>query len=338
MRNEYNETINEYFDIHDRETRKVLLSINEQEQNTVLLSLTGKLYSMIVDKVTDIDFGDIPDTKGDVTMLESYTKLVDCITTITEILKEYKQPLETIDTIRAALDNLENDKAIYKKGFMADIEIVQTTYNTMVLAIINSISYLIACTIDFIKYGNSTYKISVDKMGLARTKDSLVYECLVKFNAACKHGQIEAAFKPLIRNKVKSVIGISFAAIAPVFAVCAILLSILPFLRELTYGLFALRLRISRYLDLQADLLEMNAQMLKNNEVSSVEDRNKVAQRQTAIAHRFRSMAEKLVVKTKESEKESTKMIKDDSKKMKINDVVDQLPDSIGAQYDNTLF
>ena len=78
--------------------------------------------------------------------------------------------------------------------------------------------------------------------------------------------------------------------------------------------------------------------MLKNNEVSSVEDRNKVAQRQTAIAHRFRSMAEKLVVKTKESEKESTKMIKDDSKKMKINDVVDQLPDSIGAQYDNTLF
>ena len=36
--------------------------INEAEQNTVILSLTGKLYKMIVDKADDIDFGQIPKT------------------------------------------------------------------------------------------------------------------------------------------------------------------------------------------------------------------------------------------------------------------------------------
>ena len=338
MRACYKDVITEYFDIHDRETRKILLSINEEEQNAILMSLTSKLYGMIVDKVTDIDYGDIPESEGDITMLESYTKIIECIKVITELLHEYKQPTDSIDTIRAALDNLENDKAIYKKGFMAKIDIIMTTYNTTALAIVNSLSYMIACCVEFIKDGHAGYKIVMDRAGIARTKDSLIYMSLVQFNNACREGQIEAAFKPLIKAKVRNFVGFTLATLATGMAIAAILMNILPIIREMVYLFFSMNTRISRYFDIQADLLEMNVQLIKNNEVDTVEDKKVVIQRQQAIAARFRKAAEFFAVKTKESDKKATQLIKKDSNDMKVNDVVDQVPDSVGTMYGNSLF
>ena len=333
MRAYANDAFCEYMDIHDSETRKQLLAMSEADQNSVLLSLTGKLYEMIIDKTTDIDFGDIPETKGDITRLESYNKIMDSIDTLTQILQQFHQPTDTIDNIRAALDNLENDKDLYKKGFQAHINIIETTYNTIALSIVSSLSYMIAVTVDFVKnpgHGN-TYRASFDKAGIARTKDSLVYSNIVSFNQACKEGQIRSAFNPLIKNKVKNLFGVSLGAIATGMAVAAILVNILPIIRELTYFYYASNTRISQYFDLQADLLEMNAQLIKSCEVDTEDERKVVAARQLAIAGRFRKVAEFFMVKTKEADKNATKMMKQDTKLYKLNDVVDQAPDSIAS-------
>ena len=48
---DYNQILKEYFDITDTKTRKIMLAINEADQNAVLSSLTAKLYEHIVDKV-----------------------------------------------------------------------------------------------------------------------------------------------------------------------------------------------------------------------------------------------------------------------------------------------
>nr|DAS08497.1 MAG TPA: hypothetical protein [Caudoviricetes sp.] len=333
MREQIKLALCEYMDIHDSETRKQILALDEADQTSVLLSLTSKLYTMIIDKVTDIDFGDIPESKGDVTMLESYEKMVDVIDTLTGILEQYRQPTDTIDVIRAALDNLENDKQLYKRGFQAKIDIVITTYNTMVLSIINSLSYMIAVTIEFIKNpGNGNgFKVILDKSGIARTRDSLVYANLVRFNKACNDGDIEKAFNPLIKAKARGLIGASLGTIATGIAVAAILVNILPIIRELTYFFFAINTRISQYFDLQADLLEMNAQMIKNNEVHTVEDKKLVVSRQLSIAGRFRKIAEFFTVKTKEADRDADKDLKSDIKAYKVNDVMDQAPDSIAS-------
>ena len=333
MREQIKLALCEYMDIHDSETRKQILALDEADQTSVLLSLTSKLYTMIIDKVTDIDFGDIPESKGDVTMLESYEKMVDVIDTLTGILEQYRQPTDTIDVIRAVLDNLENDKQLYKRGFQAKIDIVITTYNTMVLSIINSLSYMIAVTIEFIKNpGNGNgFKVTLDKSGIARTRDSLVYANLVRFNKACNNGDIEKAFNPLIKAKARGLIGASLGTIATGIAVAAILVNILPIIRELTYFFFAINTRISQYFDLQADLLEMNAQMIKNNEVHTVEDKKLVVSRQLSIAGRFRKIAEFFTVKTKEADRDADKDLKSDIKAYKVNDVMDQAPDSIAS-------
>lgn len=334
MQQHFIDVINEYYDMTDRDTRNYLLALDESGQNTMLLTLTSKLYNMIIDKTTEIDFGNIPHTKGDITLLESYDKLLDCIQVLTDILREFKQPTDSIDAIRAALDNLEAQKDIYKKGFLLKIDIIMTTYNAIALAIVNSISYMIACTVEFIKNsGNADYKITLDKAGVARTKDSLVYSCLVQYNTASREGQIDAAFKPLIKSRAKN-FATSLVVISTGMAVAAVLLNILPILRELVYFFFSINTRISQYFDLQADLLEMNVQLLKSGEVNSNTDRKVVVERQEAIARRFRKLAEFFAVHTKQADKKATNLIKQDNNDNSVNDTVDT-----GNQtYGNTLF
>ena len=65
----------EHFDIDDTNTRKTLLSIDEADQNRVLDSLTSKLYQSIMDKVYDIDFNGVEETKGDITKLQNYEEM-----------------------------------------------------------------------------------------------------------------------------------------------------------------------------------------------------------------------------------------------------------------------
>ena len=336
MRAYYKDVISEYFDISDRNTRTILLSLDEADQNNLLLSLTSKLYNIILDHTTDIDFGEIPKTNGDIKALKEYPKMRECLDVMEGILKEYRQPLETVDTI----DFIENDKGIYTKGFMIKSDIIMVTYNTMVLSIVNSISYLIACTVEYIKTtGSSEFKIVFDKAGLSRTKDSLVYDNLVAFNKACAEGQIESAFRSLIQHKVRSfaVSTSTLAGIATMMAVCSILLNILPIIRELTYFFFAIRTRISQYFDLQADLLEMNIQGIEADEVQTIDDKKMVIKKQSFLAQKFRKIAEFFMVNTNTADKKATKMQKEDNKDMDINDVVDSKPDSANT-YGNTLF
>jgi len=56
----YNQIIKEYFDYKDRETRQILLSLNESDQDKYMMALAGKLYNAIIEKVDDIDYGRIP--------------------------------------------------------------------------------------------------------------------------------------------------------------------------------------------------------------------------------------------------------------------------------------
>ena len=85
---EFNEACN-HFDTYDKLTRSVLLAVNEADQNVIMYSLSNRLYKHIVDKVDDIDFGTISMSRGDITKIDGYANLEDCIKIITEILQNY---------------------------------------------------------------------------------------------------------------------------------------------------------------------------------------------------------------------------------------------------------
>lgn len=327
----------EYMDMDDYHTARCVYALNEAQENALLLDLTNKLYRMIVDKVDDVEFGEIPSSRGDITRLKSYQQILDCIDVLRGIFKQYHEDLEPVDVIGNAVSNLENHRDLFRQCFAAKIDLGIIMYNSMTLAVINGLSYMIAVCIEYIKDPKkSGMKVALNKAGITKVKECLVYENLIKFNDSCAKGDVRNALTPMIRMRAKNFIGglaLGFKA-ALIFG--GVLIAIIPMLKDLVYFFFALRSRMSTYLNVQADLLEMNARELENSDIETVDDKDKVIKRQLSIAKLFHQTADKIAVDVKQSESQANRELKQDSERYKIDDV-DPNPEP-SSDEDDSLF
>lgn len=338
---QFMKVIVEYMDYTDIETNRRLMSLDEEEQNTVLLSLTKKFYEMIVGKVDQVDFGEIPHTKGDITKLSKYNNMVKCTELMAEIFQQYRQDPEPVKVINTAIDNVIVHRDLFVASFANKIELGIYMYNSITLGIINALSYMIAVCIEYVKDPkNDGMKIVMDKTGIGKVKDHLVYENLIKFNDACRKGDVENALRPLIRSRAKGFIGTAIFGVKVAVVLGGVLLALIPLLRDLVYFFFAARARVSSYFDLQAELLEMNAQEIKDNpDIKTEDDRKAVIRRQLKIAEVFRKLADMIAVDSKTSERNATNNIKSDSRSYKIDEVeTNPVPSPSGGTVDGPLF
>lgn len=314
--------INEYMDIHDPHTNRILVNLDEAEQNTLLLSLTDRLYKMIVGKIDDVEFGDIPNSKGDITHISKYNQIKECIEILKGIFEQYREDITPIMVIDNALSNIENNSDLFKQCFAVKVNFGIYLYNTLALSVVNGLSYMIAVCIEYIKDPKANgMKIVLDKTGVAKVKDHLVYENLEKFNDSCRQGDLENALRPMIKAKSKG-FAISLLGIKTALVVGGVLLALIPIVRDLIYFFYATRARISTYFDIQADLIEMNANELKNNpDYKTEDDKATVIRRQLAVARLFHKVADTIAVEAKVSERKATQEIKQDTKRYKIDEV-----------------
>ena len=329
LRNEdYMSIINEHFDITDTVTRKTVLSINEADKNQMLIALTSKLYDHIVDKVDDIDFGEIPMTKGDITKLSNYDDMLDCLQVIKDLLIEYRQSIDSVDTISAAIENVKKRKDLFEKGFRYKVELPIIMYSTIVLSIISSTSLLISSSIEFIKAPNQdTFDLMIDKVGLGKTKESLLFKDLAKFNKACSSGQLDSTLEYVIKNNIKNFTGAEPIILSGV-GVVMLVGTIIPLLRELIFFFYYSRTQLADYLEIQAELLDISAYNLEHNENMEKEERMSIAKKQSTIADKLRKIASKVEVKLKKAEKDTSVEISSSNRKYKVKDVMEELPDS----------
>lgn len=192
-----------YFDESDNETRSILLSINEADQNMVMQTLASKFYSYIIQKVDKIDFGNIPLSRGDIRKVEKYDQLQECLSILGQILQNYKQPVEDIDTINIAVQNLIDRVDLFTRAYRLNIEMPIVAYNTIALSVYSGVSLLISSHIEFIKMGdNAGYKIAVDTASKVQTKNRLLFDNLKKFNNMCAKGEFDKTMDYIMKNTV----------------------------------------------------------------------------------------------------------------------------------------
>ena len=329
LRSQYNEFVKEYFDITDRETRKVLVTINEADQNQVMGSLATKLYDAIVKKVTDIDFGQIPQSRGDITKIPNYLDMVECLTTIRDMMVASKQSTQTADTIFLAIENMKKYQKIWEKGYVLDNEMAIVFYNTIALSIVSAISLLTSATVEFVKNPQSdVIDLELAKVANHKTKDNLLFKNLDKFNKACRKGDIEKIFNEVLKAqrqlKEETIVKENIAAILFTGAmVLGLLSTVIPILHQLTNALYCLRQNVAEY------LAGLNAEKVQYNRAKTPEQKKKIIARQHKIADHFKKWSNKLMIKANKADVEANKKIKEEnSNKSKIGDVVDEMPDS----------
>ena len=329
---EFEKVMHEYFDITDADTRRILLAVNEADQDKIMVSLTSKLYDAIMDKVEDIDYGEIPESKGDITKVPNIDKVLDCLTTMRDLLIEYKQPTEPVDTVMAAYNNMLDRKDTFQKAFRYKIELPMVMYNTMVLSIIAATSFLITTTIAFVKLPTSdSFNTTLDKVAMTKSKQHLIFTNLKNFNNSCCSGELDRCLEYVIRNNLKNLTGVEFGVIAGGIAIVGLLFSIIPIMRELVFFGYYTKIRVSEYFDAQATLLQMNAANIEANKTLDKTEKDKIIKKQAKWADFFRSIANKLAIKCKSAEVEATKEIVSKNKKYTADEVVETMPDSAGS-------
>lgn len=332
------EAFTEHFDLKDPMTRKAVIHMNEADQTSVLTALTSKLYDNIVSKVDDIDYGDIPNTKGDIDKLSNISKLTECIDLLRNILKEFKQDTSPVEEISVALSNVRSRKTLFERAFRMDVELPIIVYNNITLSIIESVSFMIASSIEFMKTPNrDSFQVTLDKVAYAKTKNNLLYKNLKKFNNSCKSGEFDKAIEHVLKNRVNHISegAVSVAAgITVVGAALLIILNIIPILREIVFFFYYTRMRVSDFFDIQADLLQMNAHNLESSLSHDEKQKERIISKQLKIVELFRKIANKISFTGRKAEVETEKEIANSSTKMKINDISgSELPDSVSALF-----
>ena len=321
----------EHMDLSDRETVKILSTINEADQNQVLYNLCGKLYEKLIDKVDDIDFGEIPSTKGDITKLSNYTNMMECVDILKDLLKEFKESTSTILEIERAINNIKKRKELFEKGFRYNVELPIVIYSTMTLSVISSISFLISSCVEYIKMPNKeSFEVVIDRVALVKSKDNLLFKNLARFNEACVKGQIDSSINEVMKGMEKGFVG-EYGFLIGGVALVVLITCIIPLLRELIFFFYYSRTRVSDYFEVQANLLQMNIYNLESNQEVDKDKKVKIMTKQSKLVERFRKISNFFAVKAKESENKTDRDIAHDNTKYKTDDVLDSMPDSSGT-------
>lgn len=328
--------VSEHFNIFDANTRKILLNLNEaDDRNMVLSSLSARLYNIIVDKSTEIDYGDIPKSRGDITRIPNFVNIVDCLNTIRGLLVEFKEDTAPVDEILKAIDNLKDSRALWEKAYVYNSSVPIIFYETMALAIVSSTSLLISTSIDYIKEPTEKdYSITLDKVSYHKNKNALLFRNLKKFNTAYKNGDIKKTIEPMLKVKdnVKEAVDIvnEFSASAIIAAVitagvvASLIGLIIPILHELVAFFFCTKQSISDYFDIQSNLLALNAERVKLDYTKTESERDKIYNKQMKLVEKLKKISNKLAVKLKSGEKNGEIMYKKESStKYKIDDLMD---------------
>lgn len=328
----FDQVINECFDITDNKTRKTLLSLNEANQDKVLMSLSNKLYGFIIDKVADIDYGEIPSSKGDITKIPNYLDMVECLNTIRELIIEYKQDTTSVDTVLTAIDNIKNTKDLWDRAYGVKCEMAMTIYNTYALSCVAATSLLITASIEFVKDpSTSTFNAAIDRTGVAKSKDKLLLKSLKSLNDSCKKQELQKSVDWMIKSQksLKEFTMITQESIAGILAGIAISATviacipriILPAIYQAVSFLYEMRQSVADYFAIQSQIVRMNAENLQYNSAKSPEQIKKIVDRQKKIADDFAKISNKLSIKINSSNKNATKDSDATLSKKKIDDL-----------------
>lgn len=197
------ELLREYMDYSDISTVKQLSLLSEANQNQFLVSLTSKLYDKIQEKATKIDFSSVEMSRGDITKIQNYVSMMECLQLIRRILLEYKQDPFAVDTVLEADKNLRERVRTFKKAFAIGSSLPILIYNTTALSLVEATSFLISVCVEYVKDpAMETVQMAIDTAAYNKTRQNLLFTTLTDFNKSCQDKSLDNAINLVMSQAV----------------------------------------------------------------------------------------------------------------------------------------
>ena len=270
------------------EDKKYMKSMSKDDINQINGTLLQNLYKSVIDR-KNIDFGDIPDSAGDIEKMKYYANTVECLNTLEELYRQHNIEEPTLVTIRTAISNMKKYRPQFQDGFRRKHDFIMLTYNSLAMSIIDATSFLIASFMDYVVSPNNAYAVGKNANN---SRGRVVTSSLEKFNSMSNNNQFGDALEYMLMEQRKNFAG---ETVVVTGAIIMILLSIVPIIRELIFFYYHSRVRLSDYLNMQADFLEMNKLAVQASEKSPTE-RKAIIKKQDDVIKKLRRKADKLQI------------------------------------------
>lgn len=273
----------------EREIEAVL----EDAQSPVTNEYITKLYDSVISK-SHVDFGTIPDSKGNIVEYSGYTNMIQVLENIMGLASVEKsdEVIQYVNIINKSIENMRVLSPIYRKGFIARNEYLMLEYNIITYTIIQSVS---AILYQFVDWAKSPAQGGMP-VALKNTKyrANLFYiESLQKFNMVNKNMQYAKYLESMLQNGRNNFTGVEAVGLATVVAIA---LSIIPLLRELVYRYYNMRTNLSDCLAQQAYFLELNRSAVEANSDFNQNKKQMILVKQEKIRNMCIRISDKLRV------------------------------------------
>ena len=318
----------------NRESRKFLMNLDEASTNVALDNAVSKMYEFAVTKYNKLDLETIPDSKGDIIKFTGYKIMTETLDSLDRCFKvSNATSFPDLVTVQTALRYLERNKMEFSKGFISNNSMIIMIYNSLTYGIVASINLLIAEWVDYSKLPNNVSKIIRSNKTEKSVKDQyLLLKGIEDFNKACEKGTMGKFLVQANKNKDKFIGVLGSALAMTTIAILGTAIFIVPFIREVIFSVYNIRMKLSQYLEDQANFIKINAETLNNVSDLPALERKRVKEKQLEASKKLQKLADKIVVKFDDADKKSKKEI---SKKLNVNDIRDNLDTTIGEPTDS---
>lgn len=287
-------------------------ALTEAEQAVVNDRMVGSLYQSILNK-KDIDFDNIPYSKGDIKRVPGYDNMIGTLETLRGLANKFGMTIPELNVIEDAIVNIRTQKNVFERGYALNNEFLKMYYNSLVYACIESTSLVLASYVEYVKtLNNIEFQLRKGK----GVYGNLCITNLDKFNNSIKDGSFRQFIDSLLNRDKEQFIGkaVSFAKKAIKFA------TFIPLARQLIYYFYESRMNIAESLEQQREFLEMNRIRVESSSMD-VQKRNKVLRKQQATADKLQRWAEKIKVNNQLAEKKANDELRNDNKGYTLNSV-----------------
>lgn len=267
-----------------------------------------RLYQTTLDRKA-CDFGDIPDSKGDIDKVKYMKSTKECLQVLDELFTMNHIPKDDLTTINSAISNIESRKLSFEYGFKASQDFSIILYNTVVMAIIDGTSMLVASYMDYIVGPTDTGYVQNRKFD--KQRGSVVMQNLEHFNKSCANGDVDQVLRYVGQEAKENFTGTG--AILVGAAVVVALSAVVPISRQLIYWFYRGTNSLSEYMAVQAQFLEMHRLAVENSKAHTPKEKQNIIKRQERVILQLRRAADKLAIKNEERSDFVKKELKKDS-------------------------
>ena len=301
------------------EDRKYMEKMSKDDVHQINGTLIQGLYRTILER-KDCDFWDIPSSKGDIEKCKYYKSTAECLDILSELMLKNEIPTTDVDIIKEAIGNVKRYKSTFQSAFDLKQDYLILVYNTIVMAIIDGTSMVIAEYMNYLVGPEQSRYDSVRSRN-DKSRGRISLDNLQRFNNEVKVGHFDTMTNYMLDSQRKNFAGTGIVIAGVVIvAIC----SIVPITRELIYFYYSSRVKLSDYLSLQADFLELNKLGIQASN-KSAQQKKEIIKKQEKIILRCRRTADKLKINDEDIGALAKKKVENDNKQFSLKNIEKQM-------------